>query len=160
MKTFPEEAKTHVALAPAADAAGRNGKWVSLKNAHKLYVVVSINQGNAATVALTLEQATAVAGTGGKAVTALVPIWANQDAAADDTLVRQADAASFTTDAALKEKLVVFEIIPQKALDLANGYDCLRVVTGASNVANITAALYVATPLRYAGDPPPSMIVD
>lgn len=160
MFTLPEEAKIHPALLPAADAAGRNGAWVSLKNAHKLYVVVALDQGNAATVALTLEQATAIAGTSAKAVTATVPIWANQDTGASDTLVRQVDAASFTTSAAVKGKVVIFELLPQKILDMANGFDCIRVVTGASNAANITSALYVATPLRYQGDPPPSMVVD
>lgn len=157
--TLPQEAKIHGALKPAADAAGRNGRWVSLKNCHKLYVVVFIDQGNAATVALTLSQAINVSGGSAKLITATVPIWANLDVAASDTLARTTDAANYTTDAALKEKMVVFEITPS-ALDVAGGFDCVRVNTGASNAANITSAIYVAAPLRYPGETPPSMIVD
>jgi precorrin isomerase len=68
-------------LAPAADAAGRTSTYRSLKNALKAYVVVCVNQGNAATVLLSVLQASAVAGTGSKAISA-TPIWANQDEAA------------------------------------------------------------------------------
>lgn len=157
--TLTENAKIHGALKPATDAAGRNGRYVSLKNALKMYVVAYIDQGNAATVALTITQAQDVAGTGAKALANAIPIWANQDVATADALVRQADAVSFTTSAALAEKCVVFEIQPN-ALDLANGFDCIRVNTGASNVANLTSAMYVATPLRHAGNVPPSMIVN
>ena len=157
--TLPEQAKLVEALTPAADAAGRTSDWVSLKNAHKAYVVVSMDQGNAATVLLSLLQAQAVAGTGVKAGPD-VPIWANLDCAASDALVREAtDADTYTTDAGVKHKMVVFEVDPAK-LDVAGGFDCIAVSTGASNAANITAALFVLTPLRYAASTPPSAIVD
>ena len=157
--SLAQQAQIVSALAPAADAAGRTGAYVTLKNAHKAFIVVHIAQGNAATVGLTLLQATAVAGTGSKALSANQRIWAALDVGTTDALVRQADAASFTTDAALKNKLVLFEVDPA-SLDTANGYDCIAVVTGASNVANITAALYELMPLRFDGNPPPSAIVD
>ena len=157
--TLPEEAKIVAALAPAADAAGRSGAWVSLKNAHKCYIRVHINQGNAATVALTILQAQAIAGTGSKAITGLCRIWSNLDVSVNDTLVRRADAISYTTDAGVKDKQVIFEIDPS-SLDIANGFDCIRVVTGASNAANITEAEYYLTPLRYPGGTPPSAVVD
>jgi hypothetical protein len=64
-----EGAKIVEGLPPAADAAGRAGDYVSLKDASRIFVVAHITQGNAATVALTLFQATAVAGTGEKAIT-------------------------------------------------------------------------------------------
>lgn len=157
--TLAQQAKIVSALAPAADAAGRTGAYVTLKNAHKAYVLVHLTQGNAATVAVSLVQATAVAGTSSKALGAVQRIWANADVSTSDTLTRQTDAASFTTDAALKNKQILFEIDPA-TLDSANGFDCIAVVTGASNAANITSAQYLLTPLRYEGDPPPSAIAD
>lgn len=157
--TLVEDAKVVSALAPAADAAGRNGAWVSCKNAHKVVVVVHLDQGNAATVALTIEQASAVAGTGAKVITNAVKIWSNLDTAASDTLVRRADAVNYTTDAGVKIKQVVFEIDPA-SLDVANGFDCIRVSTGASNAANITSAQYFLTPLRYPAATPPSAVAD
>jgi hypothetical protein len=156
--SLPENFKIVRALKPATDAAGRTGTRVSLKGAHKLFVVASIDQGNAATIALTLEQSTNVAGAGAKAVSAVVPIWANTDLSVNDTLTRQTDAASFTTDAGLKEKLVVFEVRPE-VLDIAGGFDCVAIKTGASNVANLTQALYVLVP-RYQQAAVPSAITD
>jgi hypothetical protein len=155
--TLVENLKVAEGLPPAADAAGRSSDVVSLKNVHKLIVVAHITQGNAATVALTPEQCTAVSGAGNKAIPA-VPIWANLDTAASDSLVRAADAVSYTTDAALKNKIVVFEIDASK-LDVAGGFDCIRVNTGASNAANITQIMFYAVP-RYPGDGGPSIIVD
>ena len=155
--TLPEQAKVLQALPPAADAAGRAGAWVSCKFAHKTYIIVLVAQGNAATVALTINQAQDESGTGAKAITAAVPIWFCTDESVSDALVPQTAAVSFTTDAGLKNKIVIFEIDPAK-LDQANGFHCVQVVTGASNVANITAAIYQGQPLRYLASTPPSAL--
>jgi hypothetical protein len=157
-KSLPQHYKIVEALTPGADAAGRTSDWVSLKNCHKAWIVVHVDQGNAATIAITVEQATAVAGTSNKAITVAVPIWANEDCATSDTLVAQTAAVSFTTSAAVKHKQVIFEVDPA-ALDQANGFDCLAVVTGASNAANITSAqFYLAT--RYPQGTPPAAITN
>lgn len=154
-----ENAKIVQALNPAADAAGRAGSYISLKHVGKAYVVVNITQGNAATVPLTIEQATSTAGTGSKVITNAVQIWADLDTSTSDALVRAADAVNYTTDAGLKNKVVVFQIDP-RSLDIANGFDCIVVKTGASNVANITSATYILTDLRYQQATPPSVLVD
>lgn len=136
------------AIKPQAGGA-ITGAYVSLKNVIKALVVVHIDQANATTVAITIEQATAVAGTATKAITKVVPIWVNLDTAASDVLVAATPAVSYTTDAGLKIKLVIFEIDPA-TLDIAGGFDCITVITAASNAANITAAHYVLD-LRYSG---------
>jgi hypothetical protein len=156
--TVPEKYKMVAALNPATDAAGRTGAYVSLKNVNLAFVVVHITQGNAATIALTIEQATAVAGTSSKAITVSVPIWSNLDVSASDALVRRTDAVSYTTDAGVKNKIVVFQIDPA-TLDIANGFDCIVVKTGASNVANITQAVYLLDE-RYQQATPPTAIAD
>lgn len=126
-------------LAIAADAAGRTGVYASLRNAEKAWVIVEVNQGNAATVAISLLQAKDSAGTGSKAISA-VPIWLDNATATSDALVAQANAALLTTDATLADKLVLFELTPEQALDVANGFNHIAVQTGASNAANITGA--------------------
>lgn len=157
---LPEEAKIVQVLRPATDAAGRTSAWVSLKNVvGKASFIVDIAQGNAATIAISVLQATAVAGTGSKAISAAVPIWANLDVAASDTLVRATDATSYTTDAALKNKQVVIEV-PVSALDLANGFDCVAISTGASDLANLTSASVILRGLRYQQATPPAAITD
>lgn len=158
MFNLVEGAKLVELLAPATDAAGRTGDYVTLKDAARAYIVVHIAQGNAATVAISPKQASAVAGTGVKAISAC-RIWANQDTASSDTLVAQTSAVSFTTSAALANKLVVFEV-DAASLDVSNGFDCLTVVTGASNAANLTQATVVLVGHRYQGATPPSAIVD
>ena len=155
---YPEHLHVVDVMAPAADAAGRNSDAVSLKNASLAIVEVSINQGNAATVALTLQQCTAVDGTGAKALTVNGPIYAAQDLATTDVYTRQSDGVAFTTSAATTRKFVRFVVDPA-TLDIAGGFDCLRVQTGASNVANITAARIILIP-RYPQNPPLSARVN
>lgn len=158
--TLPQVIKVTEALPPAADAAGRTAaSAVSLKNYGRCYIKAHIAQGNAATVLLTPMQASAVAKTGGKVLTNNVPIWANLDTAATDTLVRQADAVNYTTDAGVKNKYVIFEIDPM-LLDIAGGFDCVYISTGASNAANITEVEYLLTDPRYASQTLPSAIID
>lgn len=146
-------------LTPATDAAGRTSAYFTLKDALKAWIVVNMAQGNAATVALTPLQASAVAGTGSKALSAVVPIVSNLDTAASDTDVERTAAANYTTDAGLKNKTVMFEIDPAACMDLANGFDCLAVSTGASHAANITSAMLIAR-MRYQQTTPPSMATD
>lgn len=127
-------------LAPAADAAGRTSAYRSLANAQKAWVVAHVNQGNAATVALTLKQAQDTAGTGAKVISATMPIFLQADTATSDANAQQTAAANFTTDATVKDKIVIFEILPEAVLDIANGFKAIAITTGASNAANITEA--------------------
>jgi len=157
MKSIPQALPLIEAITPQAGDA-ITGDYISLKNAHRAFVLVHVAQGNAATMAISIQQATDVAGTGTKVITVVVPIWANEDCAASDTLVRQTDAVNFTTSAAVKHKLIVFQIDPE-TLDMANGFDCITVITGTSNAANITSAVYLLEP-RYAQTTPPSAILD
>lgn len=155
-------------LKPAADAAGRTSTYVSLKNAHKAYIIVTINQGNAATVALTPLQAQDKSGTNSKGLTAVAPIAVNLDAdtTPSDVMTLVAAATSYTTDAGTKTKVICFEVDPVESMDVnsttnnASGvpqaFDHLAIQTGASNSANITSAILVLTPLRYNQANPPS----
>lgn len=156
--SMPAQIPPVMLLAPAADAGGRTSSYRSLRNALKAYVVVHVNQGNAATVLLSVLQASAVAGTGSKAITA-TPIWSNLDTSVNDTLTSRTAAATYTTDAGVKDKIVVFEITPEQCMDVANGFDCIAVSTGASNAANITEAkLFILGSYQQAS--PPNSYVD
>ncbi len=135
-------------LPPAADAGGRTGPYKSLRNCvGKISVVCRVNQGNAAPVTFTLLQAKDAAGTGSKAIAA-VPIYYNADTTASDTLVAQVAGANYQTDAATKDKIVVFDFLAAE-LDVNNGFNHLAVQTSVSNAANITEASMLAKP-RYA----------
>ncbi len=155
--TLAQQFKVVELMPCATDAAGRTSDWLSLKHAIRATIVVQITQGNAATILLSLLQATAVAGTGSKAGPAS-PLWSNLDTAAGDTLTRRTDAATYTTDAGVKNKIVVFDVDPSQ-LDVDGGFDCVAFSTGASNVANITSAVAYLE-MRMPGATLPSVIVD
>ena len=155
---MPECCKIVEAITPQAGGA-ITGDYISLKNCRVANVLVHIDQANATPVEITIEQAQDVSGTGSKAITAAVPIWANQDCEASDTLVRQSDDVGFTTSTDTKHKQVTLQIDPAY-LDVNNGYDCITVKTAASDPANITSAQYFLCELRYGQAIPPSAIVD
>jgi hypothetical protein len=142
-------------LPPAADAAGRTSAFRNIRSVDKAYVVCRINQGNAAPVTLTITQGQDVSGTGAKGLLASTPIWLNDATAASDALVVQTAANSFTTDATIADKMVIFEILPEACMDIQNGFRSIAITTSASNAANITeATLYLLT--DYPGTTPPT----
>jgi hypothetical protein len=143
---IPEDLVPYDLLSPAADAAGRTSAYLSLKGAVRAWIVVYINQGAANTVLLSPLQATAVAGTGTKAISA-ARIWTKLDQAFT-VFVKQTEAATFTTDAAVKSKVVVFELDPAKVFDVANSFDCIAISTGASAAGNITSAVLWIQPMH------------
>jgi len=156
MNHLVNDCKIVSAISPATNASGITGDYVSLKNCLKAFVVVNITQGNAATIEIGINQATAVAGTSAAAIAKTMPIWSDLDCGASDTLVKRTAAATYTTDAALADKLVVFQVDPAI---LSSGFDCIAVTIGASNVANIVSAEYILEQ-RYLGESTPSAIVD
>jgi len=144
-------------FAPAADSAGRTGSYRSMANAEKAWIVVRVNQGNAATVLLSVLQAKDSSGGSSKAIAAC-PISFNIDTSLTDTLAAQTAAATFTTDAGTKDKIVVFEIEPEAALDVNNGFNHITVSTGASNAANITDAMLFMWGKYQQAKPPTSYV--
>ena len=137
-----------MAIAPATQAGGSTGKWLSMKNILKILIEVVVAQGAANTVAITIEQAINVNGDSNTAITEVVPIFSNLDTGTSDTLVKRTRAVNYTTDAGTNNKIVVFEIAADK-LDV-NTYDCINVNLGASSGSNIASATYWCE-LRYSG---------
>ena len=163
-----ENAQVISLLKPAADAGGRTSAYVSLANAHKAFIVCYINQGNAATIALTPLQAQDTAATNSKGLTAAAPIAVNldTDTIPSDIMTIATAATSYTTDAGVKSKIVIFEIDPIESMDLNSqtlnaagkpqAFNHIAVSTGASNAANITSALLILAPIRFAQLNPPT----
>lgn len=146
---LPQNFKINMLMIPATDAAGRTGAYMSMKVSRKNTFLFLITQGNAATIALSVLQATSAAGAGAKALAgAVFKIWALLDTSLGDALAAQADAATFTTDAAVKNKLVAIEV-DSAQMDIAGGFAYLAPVTGASNVANLTACVGIESGLRF-----------
>lgn len=102
--------------------------YVSLKGYDRCTIVIAVD--NATTVtggAITLKQATAVAGTSEKAL-AFTKMWANTDTGAADTLVETAVTSNtFTTDTTDNKNLLYVVEVNASDLDVASGFDCVRV---------------------------------
>lgn len=136
--------------------------YVSMK--HYQHITVHILVDNATTVtgsAITLKQATAVAGTSEKAL-AFTKMWANIDIDAGDTLTETAVASNtFTTDATDAKNLHYIIEVDAADLDIANGFDCIRAGT-ANATAAVVAVYYQLSEPSYAGDVAslPSAIID
>jgi len=159
-ETFVESFKIVQGIQPRTTNGGFSSDWVSLKNINKAIIVVNLTQAAGHATAFTLAQATAVAGTGTKAVTNNVPIWANEDCATSDTLVRQTDAKAYTITNDIKNKMIVFEVDPAIAMDTANDFDCLGLTVAdssqATNIASVEFFLYA----KYQQVIKPSAITD
>lgn len=156
-----EQAKIVVACPPAAlTTTAGDGDFVSLKNYRRCTIIIAVD--NATTVtggAITLIQATEVAGSTTKAL-AMTRMWANTDVGAGDTLTKTAVTSdTFTTSTTdNKNLLYVIEVLAED-LDVANGYDCLR-VDSASMANAVGAAIYILDGARYGGTTPPAAITD
>jgi hypothetical protein len=132
------------------------GDYVSLKNALRCTILVSLNQAATDATAITIEQATNVAGAGSTAITNVVPIWQNVDVSSTDTNARQTDAVSDAATAGTNPQLFIFQVDPTT---LAAGFDCITCKladsTEATNFVNIT---YLIQTTRGQATPPSAII--
>lgn len=136
--------------------------YVAMKNYDGFLAVITVK--NATTVtgsAITLKQATAVAGTGEKAL-AFALVWQNEDTAAagGDVLAETAVVSdTFTTDATDSKDLKYIVDVKTESLDVNNGFNAVRVGTGDAVAAtvNIEYLLYNG---RYAPVQDDSVITD
>ena len=132
-------------------------KYVSLKNYRKIQIVIDIANGTAVTGStITLKQATAIAGTGEKAL-AFTRMLSNIDYAASQTMTETAVVSNtFTTDTTSSKNLRYIIEVDSESLDTANGFDCIRLdgtghaATGSRGVT-VTYILFGA---RYNGANP------
>ncbi len=132
--------------------------YVCMKNYHHLTVVIAIDNGTATGGAITLKQATAVAGTGEKAL-GFTKMFQNIDTGAADALAETAVTSDTFTPSSVNDKNLVYVIeIPAASLDVDGGFDCIRVGT-ADATAAVTSVMYYLDG-RYGEDVPPSAIID
>ena len=149
-------------------AAANLGDVVSLKNYNRLTVIFFKATGVANDdPVLTFEQGTDVAFGTNKALAKIVEYWkkegADLTAIGQFTRVTQAAAGTVTlcATAAESQGLYIFEI-DAADLDVAGGFDCIRVTvpdTGAAG-AQLGCLLYLLSGPRHAAETMPSAIID
>ena len=158
-KRIVDQMKVVTGLAPITPSTS-TPDYVSLKDYTHLTAVILVD--NATTVtgsAITLKQATAVAGTGEKALE-FDYVWANTDTAAGDALTKTAVTSdTFTTDDTDAKNLMYVIEVDASDLDTANSFDCVRV--GTADAANtVLSVCYILGGARYPQATPPTAITD
>jgi len=155
--SLPSQAKPIWACAPANyNASTSTDKYISLKNYDKVTIIILTGAWAAGTAAVTLTQATAVAGTGAKEL-AFDTYY--HDETTSGTLVKTtATLNTFNLDTA--NKMYVIEV-DAASLDAAGGFDCLT-ITVASPGANddYYGIMYALHGNRYADPTPPTALLD
>jgi hypothetical protein len=143
------EPKSYVSAAMA-------DSYVSMKNFGKLTIVIRTGAWAAGTAAVTLLQATAVAGTGAKALP-FVDYW--DDVTTTGTHVKKA-AVSNTFNLATANKTYIIHV-DVGMLDVAGGFDCVTLAVASPGAnADFYCAIYIGDAARYQGASLPSTLVD
>lgn len=144
--------------------AAQAGDWVSMKNYQRMAIVFFGKVGSAGTdITFTVEQATAVAGTGAKALT-FTEVFTKEgaDLLAIGAFTKVTQAAANTYTSTNNEQLDQIIVIDIKAedLDIANDFDCVRLSVNDPGAAKLASALYMMWEPRYGKEALVSAIVD
>jgi hypothetical protein len=137
-----EQAKVVLTTPPSL---GNNSIWVSLKNYERATIIIAAR--NATTVtgsAITLLQATAVAGTGSKTIV-FTTAYRNIDLAVDQQLAEFAVTSNtFTLDATNSKDLLYVVEVDVSQLDVKNGFDCIKLTpaTAVAQTLSVTTILW------------------
>ncbi len=153
--SLPANLKIVPLLAPTTTNGGVSSRRVGTSGFHKVWLVAELKQAVGHATVATLTQATAVTG-GTTATGPASQNWTNNDAAAGDTLTKNAAATVVTVAADVKSKQIVFEVLPE---DLTSGYAYVYLALGDSSQAtNFVSVTAYGLP-RYAQATPPTAVV-
>jgi hypothetical protein len=161
---FCEQNQVVVGLAPydMSDAAA-NGDFVSLKNYGHIAIVFVKDAGyDGQDVTLTVQQATAVAGTSAKALTFADYYIKDGTQTGVGTFTKTTQTAASTFSATGEnEQLVVVEF-DAADLDADGGFDCIRatVTDSGSTSGSYGTLLYILSEPRFSSETMPSAIAD
>lgn len=138
-------------------AAGTN-TWISMKNYNHCTINIQAGAWAGGSAAVTVNQATAVAGTSQKAL-AFTSQWTNIADTTTDALVQTA-VTSNTFNLNTANCMYVIEI-DAASLDVTNAFDCLSVqVASPGTNADLYSIIYLLSSPRYAQATPPTALVD
>ena len=148
----------------------RNGVNICLRNYQRAFVICRLAFGaNGTAETFTFAQSSAAAGSAGgigeKALTNNIDNWwysndftLTEDGSQDVTWTEGTAAKAWTCGTVQsKSKIAIFDIEPEKVLDLANGFDCLTVNTAGSNSLHFGEVFAILLP-RY--KPPVTVTID
>lgn len=135
----------------------RDGTYISLKGVHRAFICVIVHQGADATNhTFTLKQATGGAGTATgtseKALLVNTPVYFNKTTWATTNVLTAGTSTlgAYTIGADQSvDKLLIFDIIPERDMDVTNGFDCIGINFTDLGAANSGGAFAILIPNRY-----------
>lgn len=132
--------------------AANDGDWVSMKNFRRLVVMVFKGAGGASEdPTITMEQATAVAGTSAKALN-FTTIYSKEGADLTTigpfTKTVQASGNTYTNTSLGDLQALIWLEFSAEDLDQANGFDCVR-----ARIADVGSTSQIGCILYLLGDP-------
>jgi hypothetical protein len=152
MDFHPLNKQVAVIVPGTVGAGAANGINISLKNAHRAFIYCfDAKKADATQCTWTLQQSSgnagSAAGTGEKDLTNTVPIYYSDGFGTSNALT-STTAAKLYQQAATQsvQQCVVFEIVPEACMDLANGFDCIVVNASDPGAANTIMALAIIEP--------------
>jgi hypothetical protein len=148
---FVDKLKFMVALHAAVPSSAAP-KWISLKGYNHVSVIISFT--NTTTVtgsAITLQQATAVAGTSAKALGFTVN-WSVIDDSSSVALTQNVVSGNTFTTSAVNSKSGFYLIeVDADTCDVTGGFDCFQVAIGNATAQTIEASYLLGNQPRYSG---------
>lgn len=142
------------------NTAGLAGVYADMKEYGRLAIILGLAPASGTdTSAITLLQATAIAGTGAKAL-GFTKMWKCGAPGTSDALVQTAVASNtFSTSALAALELYVIEV-DQNDLDVANGFTCVALAaTDPGAVSTPCMVVMIGYQARYKAATPPSAVV-
>lgn len=134
--------------------------WLSLKNYEHVAWIINTGLWAAGTAAVTLNQATAVAGTASKAI-AFSWMWVNTAALADTYTKTAVTSNTFNLDTAGLTYIVELDT---DSMDVTGGFDCAQIAVASpganADLYNIVAILGGPWMSRYPGAKMPTALLD
>lgn len=157
--SLPEQFKIVAATpGPVTTNGGVTLDYVSLKNAHKAWILLQFRQAASHATVVQPQMATAVAPTGEVSITYSARWWKNANIATSDTKIEQTAATSMAATAGTTHQEILIEIDPDEFA--AGGYDVLgATISDSSQATNFVSAWYIMAQ-RYPGAASPSAIID
>lgn len=132
--------------------------YVSLKDYRHLTAIINVGAWAGGTAAVTLSQATAVAGTGAKALS-FTKQW--NDVTTTGTLVETAvtsDTFNLSTSSVGKQYVIE---VDADTLDVSNGFDCVALAIASPGAnADFYSVTYILSGSRYGQVTPPTALTD
>jgi hypothetical protein len=141
--SIPMKQSVVTALAPVTTNGAKAADYLNMALALRVYVIVTLVQAVGHATVVTLRQATDNSGTNLKDLGKDIPIWADEDVAASDILVKQDDGVSHTVENDVTNKKIIFQVEGDD-LDMKNDFTHLTVgVSSSSQAANLVNIDYI-----------------